>query len=110
MIKINKSLLSSLKRGTRKQFKDSTGRMIYLLSTVFLSWWPAWHIWVCVWVCVCGCIVVQLPLKWGHILRRFIGYVQLRKQIYMTLNCAVLTYLTLVSHFKEQLVQHYWKI
>lgn len=43
MIKINKRLLSSLKRRTRKQFKDFTrsltrslGRMIYLLSLVFL--------------------------------------------------------------------------
>lgn len=110
MIKINKSLLGCLKHRTRKQFKD-LGRMaawfICFWLSFFLSILMTCLIWLWQSVCVCVCALVcgwysavQLPLKWGHIPRRFIGYVQQRKQIYMTLNSATFTSgLTYLSSF-----------
>lgn len=76
-----------MKRGTRKQFKDflSLGRMIYLLSLVFLHWWPALHV---LYVCVCGCgcmCVCRCALWWFNCC---LSEATFRDVLLATCNCA----------------------
>lgn len=122
MIKINKRLLSSLKRRTRKQFKDfarsltrSLGRMIYLLSLVFLYWWPALQVCVCVWFncCLSDATFRDVLLATCNCANKFTWHWTV-----LGLACS-LTWARArerewdarrTTHANWQLVQHYWKI